>query len=248
MGRRTILLVAAVLVAALGTTLVFLYARGADQRAAAGQELVKVLFAKSEIAVGTTGTAAAQSGALEQREVTKNSVAEGALSDISPVANQVTLAPIFPGEQILQQQFGAPGSQSALPIPAGKVAVSVQLGDPERVAGFVTSGSHVAVFATVATAAGTTAAGQGNLTQVLLPDVLVVGVGSSTLVTTTTTTASGQQNSEQISRAILTLALDQTEATKIIYATQQGQLYFALLTADSKVSPGGGVTSANLFK
>ncbi len=247
MGRRTILLVAAVLVAALGTTLVFLYARGADQRAAAGQELVKVLFAKSDIAVGTTGSAAAQSGALEQREVAKNSVAQGALSDITPVENQVALAPIFAGEQILQQQFGAPGSQATLPIPAGKVAVSVQLGDPERVAGFVTSGSHVAVFATVASAAGTAGA-QGNLTQVLLPDVLVVGVGSSTLVTTTTTSSSGQQNTEQISRAILTLALNQTEATKIIYATQQGQLYFALLTADSKVSAGGGITSANLFK
>jgi pilus assembly protein CpaB len=247
MGRRTILLVAAVLVAALGTTLVFLYARGADQRAAAGQELVTVLFAKSEVPVGTTGTAAAQSGALEQREVAKNSVAEGALSDIAPVANQVTLSPIFPGEQILQQQFGAPGSQSALPIPAGKVAVSVQLGDPERVAGFVTSGSHVAVFATVANA-GAAGTGQTNLTQVLLPDVLVVGVGNSTLVTTTTTNASGQQNTEQISRAILTLALDQTQATKIIYAAQQGQLYFALLTADSKVSPGGGITSSNLFK
>ncbi len=247
MGRRTMLLVAALLIAALGTTLVFLYARGADQRAAAGQELVKVLFAKSEIPVGTTGNAAAQSGALEQREVVKSSVAEGALSDISPVANQVTLAPIFPGEQILQQQFGAPGSQSALPIPAGKVAVSVQLGDPERVAGFVTSGSHVAVFATVSTTA-TGGTAQSSLTQVLLPDVLVVGVGSSTVVTTTTTSASGQQNTEQISRAILTLALDQTDATKIIYATQQGQLYFALLTADSKVSPGGGITSANLFK
>lgn len=247
MGRRTILLVAALLVAALGTTLVFLYARGADQRAAAGQELVKVLFAKSEIAVGTTGNAAAESGALELREVAKNSVAEGALSDIAPVADQVALSPIFPGQQILQQQFGAPGSQTSLPIPAGKVAVSVQLGDPERVAGFVTSGSEVAVFATVS-APGATTGGQANITQILLPRVLVVGVGNSTLVTKTTTTASGQQNTEQISRAILTLALDQTEATKIIYAAQQGQLYFALLTADSKVSPGGGVTSANLFK
>jgi pilus assembly protein CpaB len=247
MGRRTILLIAALLVAALGTTLVFLYARGADQRAAAGQELVQVLFAKSEIAVGTTGNAAAESGALELREVAKNSVAEGALSDIAPVADQVALSPIFPGQQILQQQFGAPGSQTSLPIPAGKVAVSVQLGDPERVAGFVTSGSEVAVFATVA-APGAATAGQTNVTQVLLPRVLVVGVGNTTTVTKTTTTAGGQQNTEQISKAILTLALDQTEATKIIYAAQQGQLYFALLTADSKVSPGGGVTSANLFK
>jgi pilus assembly protein CpaB len=244
MGRRTILLVAALLVAALGTGLVFLYARGADQRAAAGQQLVKVLFAKSQISAGTTGSSAAESGALELREVAQNSVAEGALSDITPVANQVALSPIFPGEQILQQQFGPAGSQSTLPIPAGKIAVSVQLGDPERVAGFVSNGSEVSVFATISTG---TAGAQTSVTQILLPRVTVVGVGNTTTVTKTTTDSSGQQNSEQIPRTILTLALTQQEATKIIYATQQGQLYFALLTPDSKVSPGGAVNSQNVF-
>jgi pilus assembly protein CpaB len=45
MGRRTMLLVAAFVVAALGTTLVFLYVNGVNDRAVADQKQVRVLVA-----------------------------------------------------------------------------------------------------------------------------------------------------------------------------------------------------------
>lgn len=238
MGRRAILLFSALVVAALGTLLVFLYVRGADARAAEGQELVEVLFAKAQVAAGTTASAAAEAGAFELRQVASNSVAQGALSDVTPIANEVALSPLFPGQQVLAQQFGPPGSATALPIPDGKMAVSVQLTDPARVAGFVTNGSEVAVFLTI-----------DEVTQVLLPRVQVIGVGNSTLVTQTSTdSTTGEQNNEQIPTAILTLAVDQTQAGKLIYGTQNGQLYFGLLTGTSKVTPGGPTTSQNLFR
>jgi pilus assembly protein CpaB len=249
MGRRTVLLISALLVAALGTALVVLYVRGADERAAEGQELVEVLFAKADIPTGTTGQAAAESGALELREVARNSVAAGAISDITPVATQVALSPIFTGQQILTQQFGEPGQTTSLPIPEGKMAVSVQLGDPERVAGFVTSGSEVAVFLTIDNPTAGANEATATLTQVLLPRVTVIGVGSTSLVTLTTTdTETGEQNAEEIPKAILTLAVDQAQAGKLIYGTQNGTLHFGLLTEDSVVAPGGGVTGQNLFR
>lgn len=247
MGRRTVLLISALLVAALGTALVFLYVRGADERAAEGQELVEVLFAKATIPAGTTGQAAAEAGAMELRQVARNSVATGAISDIAPVATQVALSPIYVGQQILTQQFGEPGEATALPIPDGKMAVSVQLGDPERVAGFVTSGSDVAVFLTIDNPAANATA--PTVTQVLLPRVEVIGVGSTSLVTVATTNSdTGEQNSEEIPKAILTLAVDQAQAGKLIYGTQNGSLYFGLLTDKSVVTPGGGVTASNLFR
>ena len=49
MGRRTLLLIAAVVLAGLGATLVLFYAHGADQRAAQGQTLRSVLVAKALI-------------------------------------------------------------------------------------------------------------------------------------------------------------------------------------------------------
>ena len=253
MGRRTVLLVVAVLIAALGTTLVFVYANGANDRALADQKPVKVLFAKSMIAPGTSASDASKAGAFELKEIASNSTAPGALSDITPIADKVALSQIFPGEQIIAAKFGDRGSVSALPIPAGKVGVSVQLADPARVAGFVQPGSNVAVFVTMTPDKGNASTQNGaqagqNFTRVLLPKAEVVAVGPTTFINATSTNQStGQSNTEQVPKAILTLALDQVETQKLIYASQNGELYFALLTNDSKVTPGGPTTADNLF-
>ena len=55
MGRRTIVLVSALLIAALGTLLVFLYVRGADNRADAGRKTQTVLVATQTIAMRDDG-------------------------------------------------------------------------------------------------------------------------------------------------------------------------------------------------
>jgi pilus assembly protein CpaB len=247
MGRRTLLLVAAVVLAGLGATLVFLYAHGADQRAAQGQQLRHVLVATTTIPAGTTGSALAGSASVALRDVAAGSVAPGALSDLSGVSALMTLGPIYPGEQLLTAQFGSSTSLASLPIPDGKMAVSVQLGDPERVAGFVTAGSDVAVFVTIANTDPTTQAREPDATEILLTRVPVIGVGNTSVVTQTSTDRTGQQNTEQIPKTILTLAVTQDEATRLIHAAEKGALYFALLTPTSKVAPGGRVDSSNLL-
>lgn len=247
MGRRTLLLVAAVVLAGLGATLVFLYAHGADVRAAQGQQLRHVLVATAQIPAGTTGASLTGSATVELRDLAAGSVAPGALSDLSGVSALVTLGTIYPGEQLLAAQFGASSSQASLPIPEGKMAVSVQLGDPERVAGFVTAGSEVAVFVTIANTDPTTQAREPDATEILLTRVSVIGVGNTSVVTQTSTDRTGQQNTEQIPKTILTLAVTQDQATRLIHAAQKGSLYFALLTSSSKVSPGGRIDSSNLL-
>src|SRR3954453_365935 len=144
MGRRTVLLVVALLVAAMGTGLVFAYVSHVDDRALADQKPHDVLVVKKLIAQGTTVTAAEQAGAFERKPIAESSIAPGALSDLAPIRSLVALAPLFPGEQVLQAKFGAAAENSILPIPPGKLAVSIQLGDPARVAGFVSPGAEVA--------------------------------------------------------------------------------------------------------
>ncbi len=236
MGRRTLLLLAALVVAALGTTGVFLYVNGIDQRAEADYDLVEVLVATTPIAAGTSAQVAQDTASLELRPFLRKSL-EGlpALSDISGIADKVALAPNAVGEPILESQFGDPGEISSLPIPEGDVAVSVQLGNPARVAGFVGPGSEVAVFYT-------SASGGGESTRVLLPRVTVIAAGNTTVV------PQGTTPTEEIPRTLLTLAVDQSEAQKVVYASQHGELYFALLDKDSKVSSSDpGTTSENLF-
>jgi len=242
MGRRTLLLIAALVVAALGTVLVFLYANNARTEGLANQELVSVLVAKSKIEVGTTGAAASAAGAFEQQEIPRVNVVEGALSDATPLTDLAAIAPIFAGQQIIAAQWGATGQTSGLSIPDGKVALSVQLGDPERVAGFIAPGSTVAIFAT-----------GGPQVKALLVNIPVIGVGPSGSVPTADGTGNGG-NVEQIPTAILSLAVTQEEAQKLIYAQGKANpatytgIYFALMNTKSKVAVAApGTNGANLF-
>ncbi|MCY7373805.1 MAG: Flp pilus assembly protein CpaB [Spirochaetaceae bacterium] len=240
MGRRTLLLLAALVVAALGTTGVFLYVNGISQRAEADYALVEILVATAPIEAGTTAQGAQDLGALELRPFLRKSLAGlPALSDISGVAEKVAVAPIAAGEPILETQFGNSGASSTLPIPDGKLAVSVQLGDPARVAGFVGAGSEVAIFMSTASANRA-----GDTTRLLLPKVSVIAAGSTTVVAADDAGGTG----EAIPKTLLTLALDQREAQKVVYATQNGQLYLALLSGDAELSTTDpGVTAENLF-
>jgi pilus assembly protein CpaB len=246
MGRRTLLLIAALVVAALGTTGVFLYVNGVDKRAGADYQLVNILVATAPIPAGQTAQQASDLGAIDTREYLAKSV-EGlpAMSDISAIATQAALAPIAAGQPILATMFGELADTSLLPIPDGKIAVAIQLGDPARVAGFVAPGSEVAIMLTTTSPNG---ASQGQqATRVLLDRVEVIATGATTLVTTTTGSGNAQQT-EQLPKAIMTLAVDQAQAQKIVFGQQAGDMYFALLGKDAKVDPKDpGATAKNLF-
>lgn len=244
MGRRTVLLIAAIVVAALGTTLIFFYVSRTDERALEDQQPVEVIVAKTLIRAGTTGLAAERAGSFKLEKVPRSVRIEGALTATGDIGDLVAVSDIFPGEQIIKAKFVAPGSAGALPIPTGKVAMSVQLGDPQRVAGFVKPGSDVAIFVTIAVppAPGQPAAA-GPQTRLLLPRISVLAVGPTTLRPATGNDA----NKESVPTAILTLSVDQAQAQKLIYASQNGQLYFTLLTKDSKVAPGPGTDATTLF-
>jgi pilus assembly protein CpaB len=247
MGRRTLLLVAALVVAALGTSLVFLYVDRVDERAMKDQSPVEVLVAKSPIKAGTTGEQAETQGAFQLQRIPLAAAVEGYLHDTRTIAKRIAAADIFPGEQIIPQKFVEPGTSTVLPIPAGKLAMSVQLGDPQRVAGFVRPGSEVAIFVTLRQGLPPGAAGgslpKGAFTRLLLPRVGVVAIGPTTLRPAT----KGEGNTESLPTAILSLAVDQKQAQKIIFAADQGQLYFGLVDKDSKVAPGAGTDLTTLF-
>lgn len=245
MGRRTLLLLAALIVAALGTTGVFLYVNGVDERAAADYKLVDVLVATAPISAGTSAQAAQEAGALDLRPFLARSVRDlPALSDVSSISSQVALAAIPAGSPILSSQFGTPGEASVLPINEGDIAITVNMDDVGRVAGFVQPGSKVVLFLTTAEVSGSNS-GQ-EVTRVLLPEVDVIAAGQTTV---TTTTGSGEnQQTEEVSKALLTLSVNQTEAQKIVYAAGHGKLTFGLLTDKSEINKSdAGVTARNLF-
>jgi len=242
MERRKFLVVAAAVVAALGIVLVLVYVRGADHRAQNRFATVKVLTATSQINPGETIDQASSGGKLALTAVTRNQLLSGYQTSTAALAGEVALTTVYPGEQIIASKFGTTAAPaSALTIPTGKIAISVNLTDPARVAGFVNPGSYVAIFM------NGTEGGQ-PYSRLLLPKVQVIGTGSTTPVSTTTTDNQGQQTTEQLPKTLLTLAVDQQDAQKVLFAQGNGELAFALLTDNSKVAPGPATTLNSLFK
>jgi pilus assembly protein CpaB len=244
MDRRRVLLSVAAVIAALGTLLVFLYVRGADSRAADKYDAVPVLKAVKQINAGETVAEAQAAGKIEQGSVAAGERQPGALTSLDAISTEVAQTTIYPQEQIVAEKFAAtPASTSTLTIPKGMMAVSVNLTDTARVAGFVNPGDDVAVFVNT-----NGAGGLGAANQLLLPKVEVIAVGTTTVVATTKTDATGAQTTEQLPRTLFTLGVSQAQAQRLMYATSNGELVFGLLNKDSVVSPHESVDAGNLFK
>jgi pilus assembly protein CpaB len=247
MGRRTVLLIVAALIALLGTSMVFLYARGADSRATAAQQPVQVLKAVAKIDVGETLQDAESKGKLQLGNVPRQQVLPGAVNSITGLSTKVALSAVYPNEQIISAKFGSAGDAETLTIPNGNLAISVNLSDTGRVAGFVTPGSSVAIFTNTTATGGAGKAG-ADATRLLLPKVQVIAVGTTTVVSQTTTSVAGAQTTEQLPKTLFTLSVSQDQAERVMYAASHGELTFALLNKTSKVSTGPGVTAKNLFR
>lgn len=245
MGRRTVLLIVAALIAAVGTTLVFLYVRGVEARAAQQYDAVEVLTAVEVINPGESLEEAQAQGKIQMGTVPESQVLTGATTSIAGLAEKVALTTVYPGEQIVSAKFGEAGEQEVLGIPEGKMAISINLTDPARVAGFVNPGAEVAIFSS--SDAGAMGSPEPS-TRLLLPRVSVIGVGATTVVSTTVTDETGEQTVEELPRTLMTLAVDQKDAEKVIFAARNSEVSVALLTEDSKVAAGAGVTPENVFR
>ena len=243
MDRRKVLLAVAAVIAALGTLLVFLYVRGADTRADERYEAVQVLRAVKQIEPGETVEAAQAAGKFETSAVSQKDLLPEALTTTEGIAGKVAISTIYPKEQLTSAKFGTTGAAaSGLTIPKGKIAISVELTDPSRVAGFVNPGDKVAIFMT---------ATDGSFSRLLLPSIQVIGAGATTMVAAPATPeADGTTAEPPPPKTLLTVAVTQAEAERVLVASHSanGTLSFGLLNNDSKAAPSKGVTTANLFK
>ena len=263
MTRRLGLLAAALVVALLGTTAVFSYVSKVEADVVAGAKMVDVLVAAERLPAGTSAASATKGELVRLSALPRTSVPEGALKSLDEIGKQTLVSDVFAGEVLLKAKFADQTARTgALIIPKDTIAVSVELEDPQRVAGFVVPGSEVAVFATIkkidATARATAsnlsetsatvsvqAEGDDDFTSMLLPRASVIAVGPATL------RREGKEkdkDEDAVTKAVLTLAVNQADAERLVHSAQTGDLWFGLLSSSSKTGPGKGVSNANLFK
>ena len=255
MSRRLGLLAMALVVAMLGTFAVFSYVNKVEADTLSGAEPVDVLVASQRLASGTPGAAVAAGALVELVQMPRKSVPEGALTSLDEVGTQTLVSDVFAGEILLRAKFADQTARTGnLVIPKDKIAMSVELGDPQRVAGFVVPGSEVAIFVTIANVAQGTdpsspdAGGPQDetVTRLLLPRTSVIAVGPSTL--RPTQPEEQPAGEDAVAKAVLTVAVTQAEAERLVHATQGGTLYMGLLSTTSKTAPAAGTTNSTLFQ
>jgi len=248
MGRRVMAVLAAVLVGLIGVVSVLFYASGADARAVADQRPQTVFIAKELVPSGTTAADAVAKGLMAPTQVAAKGVPFGALSKVDDATGKlVALTDIMQGDFVVASRFGTtPLGQKAIQVPDGQVAISVSLTDPGRVGTFVTPGSHIVIYDTYLPPAAAGALAGAKATRVLLDDVLVIAVGSTSLAPVAKT---GDQAAAAAETAgvLVTVALPPATAAKLVHGIQTGTLYAGLRGTDSKANSGEIVTDATLF-
>ncbi len=163
--RRTLLLLAALLIAAVGTALVYAYVRGADARAAAGQEEVQVLVAAQDMPVGT----AAAKVQVTQASVVRKDQVPNVLKSMQGITGRLTVG-LLKGQQISSKAFGPGTGTSAGP---GMAAVPVTVATADQAAGTVVAGDKVDIYQL------------GNRPEPVLTGAEVLAVGGPNVPATT---------------------------------------------------------------
>jgi pilus assembly protein CpaB len=254
-NRRILTVALAVLLAVLGTVGVLAYVHKADTRALAGMKPVGVLVAQDQIPAGTTADSAQQQGLLRSERLPASAVPVNAVRAITPALGSLVMsAQVQPGQLLLRPMLvTAAQVTGGVALPPGMVAVSVNLCLPEAVAENIGPGSEVEVIDTFAFgSSGLTA--QPNCTGphqqqdrgktrtlVVLPRVQVLsvgpagGTGHATSSTNTSAFArstdpqSSSSSPSQPGNVLVTLAVTQAAALRLIQITETGLPYLALL-------------------
>ena len=205
---------------------------------------VRVLVSSSVIKSGQSITDAQAINAITEKLIDSTSAPMDAITEITPnFADQIAIGDIPSGEILLKSQFmQKQSSLGPLAVPDGKLAVTVDLTDAAHVGNFLRPGSTIAIFSTVSSATGANALTPIKTTRLLLGNVLVLATGSSTTLEQADEAASADRT-----QILITVAVTQKQAEKLIHGVQTSALHFGLIGSGAKVTPGPGISDTDLF-
>lgn len=252
MNRRILTIILAVLLAVLGTTAVLIYVNQADARALGNQQPVSVLIAEKPIAAGTAAKDAQAS--LIKDTLPAASVPTDALTTIDKELQAlVTSVNVAQGQLLTRRMLVKESKQNDLVLPEGKLAFTIPVEPGSLGVVPLQSGFKVAVFNTYSTEADGFTPSDGEqesgrqATRLLLSKVEVISVVSAK-AEARSESKSGSSGSSGFGKHLVTVAVTQSEAERLIHLMQTGTLSLALVNDDSKVAPSRGVNTKHLFK
>jgi len=220
MGRRTLLLIMSVLLAATGTAMVALYVRQAERRATANEATAGYVVAARAI---TRGTTIGPADVTTRRMRAADQLATAA-TDLDVVIGRRTSADVLPGTTLDTRLLALPGATVQAPIRTGQLGVDVLLQDPNRAVSLLGTGSWVRIL---------TEADTPGRADVLVKQARVISIGA----TQESTAALGPDGSNPVGsttipEAVVGLSVPPDAARRIVDAQiRQVPLYFTVIPA-----------------
>jgi pilus assembly protein CpaB len=247
--RRMMGIIAALALALVGTVILVSYVQGAEDRALAGEKVVKVLVAAEAIDAGTS--AEELEGKLEFERVPQKVKAEGAITSISQLGNRVTETDLLEGEQIVRARFVEPSRASRTPgAQEGETLLQETVAlEPERaMGGVVKAGDSVAVVASFDPFDLPDGTKTANQTHILLHKVRVTNVqiasgGGGTSEEESGDESPGAQSAAPEGRFLVTLALTAPDVERVTFTAEFGHVW---LSAEPQDADTGGTKIVGL--
>lgn len=244
--RRSIAFLLATVLALVAAVSIVSYLRSVEAAQAEENDAVVGYVATAEIPAGTLIDSAIAQGQVEERPVPRSLQPPGAITDLSQVQGRLVNATILPGDQLVVGRFAAPGDGiQVLTIPEGHQAISVEVDVPPGVANYVQAGDHISVIAVVdvptedeeetetttdpQTGVQTTQQATENRSQYVLQDLEVLAIGQRIV---TPPAEEGEPAPQPVTSILTTLAVTADEAERLVFAQENGTIWFTLLPED----------------
>jgi len=241
MRIRIIGAIIALVLAVVGGIVLYLYVRGADQRAQAGAEMVQVYVVTEAIPAGSS--AEIVTDRIEVDELPAIAVLDDRVTDLDQIEGLVATVDLLPGEQLIQARFVDPQTLAArgdVPVPDGLQEVTVALPVQRVVGGAIVPGSEVGIVISANRPDATT--------QFVFNRVLVTRVQAGTSYLP----ESDEEDASPVSEIMVTFALSAADIEKVVWAAElqeEGSTGIWLTLQPEAVITDGSrpVTGDNIF-
>ena len=185
---------------------VYLVQISAGDRLADSETSVAVLVATANIDAGITIAEAERRHLIGVEHFPLSAIPKDVVRAHSSMVRKFYAA-VPAGQLILQRVLRKPPAEVALPIPNGKVAITINLDDASRVAGYAQAGNWVAIYF---------GKNQARIAapQLLIPRAQILALGNQ---------------AANLAPTLVTFALAPADAVRLIAANRSGYLTLTLL-------------------
>lgn len=264
-------MVAAILLAAVGTWVLITYVDKADERALEDQEVVEVLVVDEAIAKGTSVVEVADS--VSVKLIPAGVRVPSALASLDSVRGFVAAVDLLPGEQVLATRFVAPEALAdainAVEVPEGLLELTIAMTAERSVGGNLNPGDLVAVLSSFtpftldavepadAEDLNNFLNNEGTVETITLSTPNATGISVHKALVTRVQLAETPGEEGGITRddvapqgtLLVSIAIQPGDAEKIVFTAEYGSIWLAREQADGlEEDPILIITRANVYR